>query len=58
MTTSHRDIPNFAERLQKGQIRRNDQYDAYYDVSTREWLEQACTDPECEFCPNRPEKAP
>lgn len=55
---SHKNIPNFAERLQRGKIRRNEQFDAYYDVATKEWLERACGDPECDYCPGRPERAP
>jgi hypothetical protein len=34
----------------------SEQYDAYYDDETNEWLEDKCDDPECEYCPNRPEK--
>lgn len=32
-------------------------YDAYYDPVTLEWAEATCSDPECEFCKDRPEKA-
>lgn len=35
----------------------NERYDAYYCKKCMEWLENACDDPKCEFCPNRPEKA-
>lgn len=35
----------------------NEQYDAYYDDETMEWLESKCSDPECSYCSNRPEKA-
>lgn len=34
----------------------NEKYDAYYYVSTGEWVEPKCSDPDCEFCKNRPEK--
>jgi hypothetical protein len=34
----------------------SEQYDAYYDDKTNEWLESKCDDPECEYCTNRPEK--
>ena len=36
---------------------RNEQYDAYYYPDTNEWIEDKCSDPECEFCKGRPEKA-
>lgn len=31
-------------------------YDAWYNASTDEWLEDECDDPECEFCSIRPER--
>lgn len=34
----------------------SEEFDAYYDDETNEWLEDKCDDPECEYCPNRPEK--
>lgn len=55
---SHKNIPNFAERLQNGEILRSEQFDAYFNAQTREWLERACGDPECDYCPGRPERAP
>jgi hypothetical protein len=44
----------------------NDKYDAYYCVESKVWLEDGCRfddrligdDKECEFCTNRPAKAP
>lgn len=30
------------------------QYDAYYDDRTNEWLESVCTGATCEYCSNRP----
>ncbi len=33
----------------------SEQYDAYYDSATNEWLESKCDDPNCEYCTNRPE---
>lgn len=30
-------------------------YDAYYCGPCNVWAEEKCTDPNCEFCPNRPE---
>lgn len=35
----------------------SEQYDAYYDEQTNEWLEDTCDDPECEYCVGRPVKA-
>lgn len=31
-------------------------YDSFYDPETNEWLEGKCSDPECTFCKDRPEK--
>ena len=31
----------------------SEQYDAYYDEQTNEWLEDICEDPECEYCVGR-----
>lgn len=36
----------------------NEQFDAYYDDETLEWLESKCDDPECEYCVNRPDNPP
>jgi hypothetical protein len=33
----------------------SEQYDAYYDEETNEWIEDKCDEPNCEFCMNRPE---
>jgi hypothetical protein len=33
--------------------RYSEQYDAYYDEQTNEWLEDICEDPECEYCVGR-----
>ena len=33
---------------------RSEQYDAYYCETCNEWLEDACDDPTCEYCTNRP----
>ena len=34
----------------------SEEYDAYYDEDTNEWLESTCDDPDCEFCTKRPER--
>lgn len=34
----------------------SEEYDAYYNLHTGEWLEDKCDDPTCSFCVNRPEK--
>ena len=34
----------------------SEQFDAYYDDETNEWLDTKCDDPECEYCVNRPER--
>jgi hypothetical protein len=36
----------------------NEKYDSYYNSKTNEWLEQTCSDAECEYCKDRPDKAP
>ena len=32
----------------------NETYDTYYCESCNKWLEEKCSDPECEFCLTRP----
>jgi hypothetical protein len=32
----------------------SEQYDAYFDDRTNEWLESKCDDATCTYCPNRP----
>ena len=34
----------------------SEEYDAYYNPTTNEWIESKCDDPTCEFCTNRPER--
>jgi len=34
----------------------SEEYDAYYDEDTNEWIDGKCDDPTCEFCMNRPER--
>ena len=34
----------------------NEMYDSIYCPECNIWLEKACTDPECYYCFNRPEK--
>lgn len=36
-------------------IRYSQLYDAIYDDIELVWLEKKCSDPECEFCADRPE---
>ena len=40
-----------------GIVHRSEEYDAYYCENCG-WLEPKCSDPECEFCQNRPEVPP
>jgi len=35
----------------------SEKYDSRYDKSTGEWIQSKCSDPHCEFCANRPDKA-
>ena len=36
----------------------NDKFDAWFCPACRAWIETACGDPACWFCPGRPETAP
>jgi hypothetical protein len=46
--------PNYCDCGSKKKY--SDQYDAYYCLSCNEWLESKCDDPDCEYCPTRPDK--
>lgn len=35
----------------------HDKHDSYYCGICYEWLESACDDPDCWFCPGRPDTA-
>lgn len=35
----------------------SEEYDAYYDKATGEWIEGQCSDPDCEYCKDRPPRA-
>lgn len=37
-------------------IKYHEGYDAYYCGICDTWLEKACSDPECCYCPDRPER--
>ena len=37
-------------------IKYSDRYDAYYDAKNDVWTEEACDDPNCMFCRERPAK--
>jgi hypothetical protein len=32
----------------------SEEYDAYYDDETNEWLETSCSEPGCSYCAARP----
>lgn len=34
----------------------SEEYDAYYNAVTNEWIERRCDDRSCHYCINRPEK--
>ncbi len=38
------------------EVKYNNRYDAYYCELCNQWLEVKCNDPECEYCPERPNK--
>ena len=39
-------------------IQYNEQFDAYYDDESNEWIDSKCDEPECEYCANRPDTPP
>jgi hypothetical protein len=38
------------------QNHRNEKHDAYFCDPCDEWKEKGCSDPDCEFCVDRPER--
>lgn len=34
----------------------SEEYDSYYNEITNEWIEDMCSDPECLYCKDRPER--
>ncbi len=32
----------------------SEEYDAYYNQATNEWIDTKCSDPKCEYCTTRP----
>ena len=42
--------------LNKINIARSDKWDSYGCLDCGEWLQPKCSDKNCEFCVNRPEK--
>lgn len=48
----------FCKGKHSKQIIHNEQYDAYFCPRCKEWTEPMCDDSDCEFCFDRPEKAP
>lgn len=48
----HRDAHHMSVELSRKAY--NEQYDAYYNTVTKEWLEPRCEDPACEYCSVRP----
>lgn len=43
------DLPNNPEKY-------SEEYEAFYNEETNEWLESKCDDPTCHYCLSRPEK--
>ena len=35
-------------------IKYSEEYDAYYNQATNEWIDTKCDDPNCEYCITRP----
>ena len=38
------------------EVQYSNRYDSYFCELCNQWLEQSCTDPNCEFCSSRPKK--
>ena len=34
----------------------SEKYDAYFNVKANKWLEEKCSDTECEYCKDRPDR--
>lgn len=34
----------------------SEKYDSYYCIDCNRWIEPKCSDPNCEFCKDRPDK--
>ena len=37
-------------------LKYSEEYDAYYNQKTNEWIDPRCCDRSCEYCANRPER--
>lgn len=46
----------FNDMLEANNAEYSDQFDAYYNGDTGEWLEPHCSDATCGFCATRPDK--
>ena len=38
------------------EVVRSEKHDSYLCKKCDEWLEEVCSDSECDFCPDRPDK--
>ena len=45
-----------ADKDEEKEYQYSEKYDAYYDAETNQWIDSKCSDPNCEFCVNRPER--
>jgi hypothetical protein len=34
----------------------SEEYDAFYNEETNEWIEDTCDEPDCQYCTTRPER--
>lgn len=54
--SSKKHIPECKVCKSKDFAIRDDKYDAYHCTQCKVWIESQCSDPDCQFCINRPEK--
>ena len=47
---------NLCEKHECAQL--SEKHDSYFCPRCEEWIEDKCDDSDCEFCSNRPDKAP
>ena len=54
--SSKKHVPECKNCQSKDNAVRDDQYDAYHCTKCKVWIEKQCSDTDCGFCVNRPEK--
>ena len=54
----HEHSIDFCNKKHRQQVIYNEQYDSYFCPQCREWTEDKCSDSACDFCVDRPDRAP